>query len=323
VIIRDWHAIPAATMAKLYEREASRWAIALGWNMTSAWTTVEVARTTWGLPGLVCTSDDGRIQGWTFYMAGNAGVDVGGLAADSEQVTAALVDALIARAGSPSRLHGLLYATAPSLLHVVGTRGVPCVRYSYRRRALIEGETALRPRPHDAAESATIAHAFEVSPWSSADLDETAALLCRSYDGLESPIGCDTTKAQWTEYLSKLILHDGCGAFSNRLSLAARAQGVPVAVSLASAIGPQSAHLIQLAVDPRVQRSGLGRALLARTMELAQAEQCMSLSLLVSETNRPGLRLYRGAGFVERGVFVRLGSQPDAALGRVPASRIA
>ena len=81
-------------------------------------------------------------------MPGDAGVDVGGLAADSEQATAARVDALIARAGSPSRLNGLLYATAPSLLHIVGTRGVPCVRYSYRRRALVEGEggTALSER---------------------------------------------------------------------------------------------------------------------------------------------------------------------------------
>ena len=273
----------------------------------------------------VCTSDDGQIHGWTFYMPGDAGVDVGGLAADSEQATAALVDALIARAGSPSRLHGLLYATAPSLLHIVGTRGVPCVRYSYRRRALVEGEggTAVRTRPRDAAESLTTADAYEVCQWSSADLDETAALLYRSYDGLDSPIGCDTTLAQWTDYLSKLVLHDGCGTFSGRLSLAARVNGAPVAVSLVSAIGPQSAHLVQLAVDPKVQRSGLGRALLARTMGLAQAEQFTSLSLLVSETNRPGLRLYRGAGFVERGVFVRFGSQPDAALGRVPASRIA
>ena len=97
----EWGSLPVDMLTPLYEREQTRWRTALGWDTSTSWSTIESARVGWGLPGFVCRDGSGMIRGWTFFMQrGDAGhqLDVGGVVADSPDVTSALIEAIVNRA---------------------------------------------------------------------------------------------------------------------------------------------------------------------------------------------------------------------------------
>ena len=53
MIACDWRTLDATEMAPLYATETGRWLRELAWDSAPAWAAVELARTTWVLPGLV------------------------------------------------------------------------------------------------------------------------------------------------------------------------------------------------------------------------------------------------------------------------------
>ncbi|MEE8601813.1 GNAT family N-acetyltransferase [Euzebya tangerina] len=69
---------------------------------------------------------------------------------------------------------------------------------------------------------------------------------------------------------------------------------------------PSSEHVMQiqaLAVDPRFQGEGVGRALIRGVLELARHREATKVSLRVLGTNVVARRLYSLAGFVVEGVL--------------------
>lgn len=67
------------------------------------------------------------------------------------------------------------------------------------------------------------------------------------------------------------------------------------------AAGETEAHLLRIAVDPDVQRRGIGRDLLRAVLERATAEGAARVLLEVGASNRPARALYEAAGFTEIG----------------------
>ena len=61
------------------------------------------------------------------------------------------------------------------------------------------------------------------------------------------------------------------------------------------------AELLTLAVDPSVQRQGIGRACLAAFEREASARGALHFHLEVADTNAPAIALYRSAGWREAG----------------------
>jgi ribosomal protein S18 acetylase RimI-like enzyme len=304
MIVVDWKGVPAPEMARLYATESARWTRDLSWDTTSSWPAVELARTTWGLPGLVCLDLSGQIRGWTFYLTAEERCDVGGLVAETREATAALVDELVARAGSPRKVGGLMYAAAPDVLAILASRGIARVEYSYRFRLLDSRRSPLRTP----AERVLLRPRRGVRAWTADDIDVTAGLLHATYGATSAPIGTDPTPEGWRTYVTNLANHNGCGTLSPAISRVLTIDGAVAAVALVSAIGPQTAHLVQLAVAPAHQGAGIGRALLTAAVNTARAAGHTGMSLLVAQDNAPALRLYQQAGFVGRGVFAALGA---------------
>ncbi|MFW6021827.1 MAG: ribosomal protein S18-alanine N-acetyltransferase [Guyparkeria sp.] len=60
-------------------------------------------------------------------------------------------------------------------------------------------------------------------------------------------------------------------------------------------------HLLNLCVDPAVQRRGVGRFLLERLLESAVAAEARCLLLEVRAGNRAAIALYESAGFADIG----------------------
>jgi ribosomal protein S18 acetylase RimI-like enzyme len=302
MIVVDWHTLTAAEMAPLYAAETGRWRRELAWDPSASWTAVELARTTWGLPGLLCLDMTGAIRGWTFHLPVQERLDVGGFMSDSAAATAALVDALISRAGSPLRVGGLVYAAAPDLTSVLATRGVPHVGYSYRLRQLDKARTSTRKTE----ERLLTRSPRMLRRWSASDIDVTGELLLESYERHAGPIGAGATLDDWRTYVTNLVRHDGCGTLSPAMSRMLTINGSPAAAALVSVIAPHTAHLVQIAVHRAHQGLGIGRALLTTVIGAARDSGYSAMSLLVAEDNPPAQRLYQQAGFVERGTFVAL-----------------
>jgi len=61
-------------------------------------------------------------------------------------------------------------------------------------------------------------------------------------------------------------------------------------------------HILNVAVDPRSRRRGLGAALLRTVLEVAAREGMSAVSLEVRPGNEPALGMYRGFGFELAGV---------------------
>jgi ribosomal-protein-alanine N-acetyltransferase len=67
------------------------------------------------------------------------------------------------------------------------------------------------------------------------------------------------------------------------------------------AAGETEAHLLRIAVDPDVQRRGIGRDLLAAVLERAAAHGAVRVLLEVGASNLAARSLYEAAGFTEIG----------------------
>lgn len=98
----------------------------------------------------------------------------------------------------------------------------------------------------------------------------------------------------------------GGGAWSAALIDGELLQGdVVVAVSADQVVGwaavrvDELADLTRIAVDPRVRRLRLGRALLAEAIDLADLGGAERMLLEVAAANSPAIALYSSAGFVE------------------------
>jgi ribosomal-protein-alanine N-acetyltransferase len=70
------------------------------------------------------------------------------------------------------------------------------------------------------------------------------------------------------------------------------------------------AHILNLCVDPRLHRQGLGRYLLQYLTTLARAAHCTIVLLEVRKSNKSAIRLYEGQGFTRLGL--RKGYYPAA-----------
>lgn len=301
MIACDWRTLDATEMAPLYATETGRWLRELAWDSAPAWAAVELARTTWGLPGLVCVDVTGRVRGWTFYLPVEGRLDVGGFVSDSSDGTAILVDALIERAGSPQRLGGLVFATAADLASILASRDVFHQRYSYRLLRLDDA-----PSSPMAGGRQPLRLPGLLRDWSESDIDATSELLYESYAQNAGPIGPGATLHDWREYVTNLSRHGGCGTLSPVLSRVLTIDDVVAAATLVSTIAPQTAHLVQLAVRRAHQGAGLGHALLATAVEASRHAGFRAISLLVAQDNEGALRLYQQAGFVEQATFVAL-----------------
>jgi ribosomal protein S18 acetylase RimI-like enzyme len=293
VIASDWRLLPASTTAQLYRRERIRWRRRLAWETASTWHTLEIARTTWGLPGFVCHDRAGRVRGWTFYIVRNERLEVGGFVADDPLATRVLLDALLDRARSCDGLSGFLYSNAPGLDLALASHGVAGRSFLYLVHAL-QPVTANRVRPG------------EIGAWPGDDL-ETAARLFRAAYGETGRIFARQNQVhEWEEYVGNLVRDPACGVFSPALSRVWRDGDRCHALAIVTMISRHTAHLAQIAVHPAWQRRGVAQELLEDVLRSARDAGVSRVSLLVGGDNLRARALYRRMGFVKRETFVAI-----------------
>jgi ribosomal protein S18 acetylase RimI-like enzyme len=281
---------------------------AMGWDVDAAWRVIEPARAAGQLPGLVATGPSGVPLGWTCFLVHRHVLQVAMLVADRPQATAALVERVLASREALRAIAHTLFvrAAAPGLARVLAGRGFEVSEYTYRALDLTPPGTS-RPALGAKARDRANAGAGVARPWHSGDEAGARDLLMRAYSGAPGvrPYAADGSHEAWADYLGGLLRGTACGTFLPACSLVVPgADGDLSALVLVTAMGPGTAHVAQVAVDPAVRGRGLGSSLLARVRDEAAGRGESQLTLLVSEDNAGASALYDGMGFARREVFV-------------------
>jgi ribosomal protein S18 acetylase RimI-like enzyme len=309
MILRDWRAADPALMQACYAREQRSWQADLGWDTTWTWSTVEQARVSWGLPGVIACDDAGLPIGWAFAMRDGSALHVGGVVATLPTVTTALIDALLIDVPPAAAVACFVRDRAPGLATVLTARGLAVERFLYLRRPITAGDV------HQAAGFNTPANA-----WRDADFVGAAVLLQGSYAAdagrYFAPSG---TFAEWAKYLSGVVQQAGCGLLDRAATRVARDDEGLQAMALVTTIGAQTMHLAQLAVRPSLRGCGVATRLLREAIARAADTGATGMTLLVGERNHGARRLYGSLGFIECGAFVAAPAAPLSAARPVPS----
>ena len=296
MILRDWREADASLLGACYERERRSWREDLGWDTAWTWATIEHARVTRGLPGLIAVDAAGMPRGWSFYMRDGATLHLGGLVASSSAVTIALLEAMLDIAGDADRAACFIRDRAPALDAALERRGFDTERFLYLSRPLVETDASL---------AASRGRAVSAGTWSHADLAGAARLMRDAYGpDAGRHFAPDATLEGWTQYMAGVAGQRGCGTFDPSATRLVRTDDGLQALALVTSIAPDTAHLAQLVVHPDSRGHGVASDLLRGALASALHGGKTSMTLLVSERNLAARRLYERAGFETRGAFV-------------------
>jgi ribosomal protein S18 acetylase RimI-like enzyme len=290
----DWRALPAAAIAPLLAREAAAWRDRLGWDVGPSWAGIEPGRANGRLPGLHCHDDSGASVGWTCFLRHGDILQVAMLVADASDTTRALVTGVLqsAEARSARACAFFVRDAAPGLADTLVDDGFAVAAYQYRTRLL----------DHPSGPELPAARA-----WHSDDGPALARLCGRAYRdaGDVRAFAPDGTPAQWLEYVRTLVAGTGCGSLLANASLVVPGRdGRLDAGILTTDLGPGTAHIAQIVVDPAVRGRGLGRGLVDAAMRRAATVGFGRITLLVAETNRAACSLYDSLGFESTHRFI-------------------
>jgi ribosomal protein S18 acetylase RimI-like enzyme len=299
VIVRDWLAEPAAALAPMFERERQHWLSILRWDPARAHEQIEIARTTWGLPGLVAIDAD-AVRGLVYFLESAGRLEIGGIISDAADVTRALLSGVLDRAAErgTTRLFFFSSAHAPGLEQELTRCGFELDPFVYLGRGLAGLVGAPLNEVSEAALPVT-------RPWRIEDLEATAALLHRAFDPEEAAhFAPGHTVESWHVYVSNLVQHGACGALNADASRCApRGDGIG-AVTLVTTISDDTAHLVQVAVDPACRGQRLATRLLRQSCDIAREQGKTAMTLMVAARNARARDLYADLGFTQRATLV-------------------
>jgi GNAT superfamily N-acetyltransferase len=280
--------------APLLDREAAVWRHELGWEVRQAWAGIEPGRAAGCLPGLLVVDDAGRPQGWACYLRHGDMLQVAMLVADKPETTEALLAGILqsdpARAARGCAV--FVRDAAPGLAAALVRAGFDVGTYRYRSRPL---ESPPGPVVMDAR------------AWQASDVLPMSRLCGRAYhEAIDvRAFAPDGTAAQWLDYVRTLVNGAGCGSLLPVASLVVpgRAGGFEAGI-LTTDLGPGTAHIAQVVVDPDARGRGLGRALVTSAMARSAALGFGRITLLVADTNRAARGLYDSLGFETAHAFI-------------------
>jgi len=218
---------------------------------------------------------------------------IGGIAADTNDATKALVDACLEMAAVPPRpvrVSCFVPDRAEGFEQALADRGFSCEHYHYMCRALLP--------------SADQGAASEAEGWRDGDLHDAAELLRTAYGEHGRHFAPRGTLAEWEHYTRGLVERPGCGDLEPSITRVLRDGGRMVGLVLTTRVAPGTIHLAQVAVHPGRRREGLGRRLVEEACRLSLPRAARQATLLVGEHNTAAHKLYTSMGFEPRATFI-------------------
>jgi GNAT superfamily N-acetyltransferase len=139
----------------------------------------------------------------------------------------------------------------------------------------------------------------QLEPLRGSDLREAAVIMLAAYHGgVDAEMGQRYRTYEGCELvLQNLLGQSGGGIPILEASAIARHRGRGIGFIILTEIAARQGHLPQVAVLPEYQRQGLGRLLVSNGLSRLAELGFDTLSLIVSQLNRPALRMYQLMGF--------------------------
>lgn len=140
-----------------------------------------------------------------------------------------------------------------------------------------------------------------IERWSDLYQDGAAQLIAKAYTGhVDSRINDQYRSVLGARrFLHNIVEYPGCGTFFRTASYAAfeAATGRMCGISLASLVAPDCGHITQICVSPQVRGTGIGHALLRRSLLTLREVGCRAATLTVTSSNEDAVTLYERVGF--------------------------
>jgi ribosomal protein S18 acetylase RimI-like enzyme len=141
-----------------------------------------------------------------------------------------------------------------------------------------------------------------IERWSDLYQDDAAQLIAKAYAGhVDSRINDQYRSTMGARrFLHNIVEYPGCGTFFRTASYAAfeAATGRICGISLASLVSQDCGHITQICVSPQVRGTGIGHALLRRSLMTLREVGCRAASLTVTSSNEDAVALYQRVGFL-------------------------
>jgi ribosomal protein S18 acetylase RimI-like enzyme len=304
---REWQLVElrrvsAAMLAPVLEEEISLWRAELDWDFRASADLVRKFIDMQALAGFALTRN-GRVVGYVYYVC--------------EEGKGLIGDLCVMRAHRTLiNENALLEASLQAMFGTLGIRRVEAqimmISQPLERQPALANWFRRYPRyfmhaPLGPAVRLPERHipGITMSPWSELRQDETARLIAAAYQGhVDAQINDQYRSAAGARrFLTNIVQYPGCGTFFGPASWAAMRAGELVGISLASLVSNDCGHITQVCVSPEMRSTGLGYELVRQSLISLATRGCQSVSLTVTTSNEPALKLYERMGFVNRRNF--------------------
>jgi ribosomal protein S18 acetylase RimI-like enzyme len=142
---------------------------------------------------------------------------------------------------------------------------------------------------------------FLLEPWDRKYDRKAAELLCCVYrNHVDTVINDQYGSVEGTcRLIENIVHHRGCGDYLPQASVVAlhRSTQELAGVLALTAVGPQNAHIPQIAIAGQFQGFGLGTAMLETSFQELASKNFREVSLTVTDLNAGAVRLYERLGF--------------------------
>lgn len=307
--VLDLRQFSGRQLRPLLEAEAELWNRKLRWDYTGSTELLLQyleARVLQGYAALI----DGRICGYAFAVfegnkavIGDAFAVRDGNVQDLGTTRTLLVHILELLRNTPmvDRIESqILLARSGELSGVFREEGSRVFPRLFEECDLASGGTGTR-------RGAALPKDITVSQWMPQDYQPAGELIHAAYEGHTDAEINDQYRSLHgaLRFLHNIVRFPGCGTFEPAYSWVLREHGrrAPIGLVLASRVSPDVAHITQFCIAREHRGRGLGAALLQHTRDKLRDAGFRAITLTVTESNQPAVRLYESFGFRQRHRF--------------------
>lgn len=294
----DLRRLSAPDLEPLLEEEITAWRDELEWDFEKSADLVRRFVDMRALNGYAL-EEDGRFTGYLYYvLEENKGL-IGDLYVEAGLRTREREDMLLGAAVEGIAANRYIRRIESQLL-MMGH--APDRKLPYARHAAMFERNFMRVEFAGAdLREGPVRQPMHLERWNDHYQEAAAQLISAAYHGhVDSRINDQYRSAAGARrFLYNIVQFPGCGTFFRPASFVAmEGDGVAVCgISLASLVAPDCGHITQICVSPSVRGTGIGHALLRRSLLTLREVGCHAASLTVTALNREAVALYERMGF--------------------------
>ena len=294
----DLRRLSAPDLEPLLQEETAAWRDELEWDFEKS---ADLVRRFVDLRALngYALEEGGRFTGYLYYvLEENKGL-IGDLYVERELRTPEREDLLLEAAVEGITANRYIRRIESQLL-MMGH--APDRKLPYARRAATFERNFMRLEFANAdLGEGLVRRPMHLERWNDHYQDAAAQLIAAAYQGhVDSRINDQYRSVTGARrFLYNIVQFPGCGTFFRPASFVAMegSSGKACGISLASLVAAECGHITQICVSPAVRGTGIGHALLRRSLVTLREMGCRAASLTVTAANREAVALYERVGF--------------------------